>query len=136
MNAIVAEIRRILEPDDPYSEIAVDESAARPLTFRPRTLYVYPGQLTENPIETGPTARRDFSVSVILTGPEAGEEADGVRSPEVSAFLDEKREAYLATVRAHQHGTAWDFLRASEDVGPSNLEIRALSLRLSGYVIV
>jgi hypothetical protein len=142
MNDIVTAIRGILEPLDPEDdpelvpEVTVDDTAAQPLTFRPATLYVYPRQLAETPIETGPTARRDFTVMAVLTGPEAGESADERRSGDVSEFLDARREAYLAAVRANQHGVAWDFLRASEDAGPSNLEVRAIALRLSGYVIV
>lgn len=139
MNDIVAEVRTILEPDPiapAFRDVAVDETGAKPLAFRAETLYVWPGPLAEAPVETGPTARRDFTVSVVLTGPEAGEEADGRRSVDVSDWFDEKREAYLEAVRANQRGTAWHHIRAAEDNGPANLELRALSLRLTGYVIV
>lgn len=140
MNAVLAAVRALLEPDpeDPEEEreVAVDETSAVPLKWRPKTLYVSTVQLAERPIETGPTARRDFAVSVLLTAWEAGEEADSRRSAEVSTWLDTKLEAYLAALRGARHASDWDHIQAAVDRRPANLELRALSLRLTGYVIV
>jgi hypothetical protein len=139
VNDILAAVRDLLEPEPvppAVRAVAVDTTGAKPLVTVARTLYVYPERVAEAPVETGPTARRDFVIAAVVTGPDAGEEASSQRDPEVSAFLDGKREAYLAAVRANRHGTAWHHLSAAEVAGPTTLEHRSLALRLTGYVIV
>lgn len=139
MNDVLAAVRAMLEPDPGYPSpvpVTVDTTDAKPLRTAPLTLYVYPERVVEVPVETGPTARRDFIVAVVVTGPDAGEEAAQQRDPDVSAFLDARREAYLAAVRANRHGTAWHHIAAAEVAGPATLEHRSLALRLTGYVIV
>lgn len=131
---ILADIRTVLEPGD---AIAKDLTDAKPFAYAPATLYVYPERVSEVPIETGPTRRRDFTVRVELTGPDAGEESGQARDGSVSAFLDERRGAYFAAVRANERGARWDHLRAAEDPnGPATLQVRGIGLRLSGYQIV
>lgn len=139
MIGIVEAVRELLEPEPTppaLREVAVDTTAAKPLKSAARTLYVYQETLTESPIETGPTARRDFVLMAVLTGPDAGEEARSARDIAVSGFLDGRREAYLAAIRGARHTTDWDHIRAAEVAGPATLEHRSIALRLTGYVIV
>lgn len=131
---ILADIRTILEPG---AAVAKDLTEAKPFAYAPQTLYVYPERVSEVPIETGPTRRQDFTVRVELTGPDLGEEASQQRDQAVSAFLDGRRGAYFAAVRANERGARWDHLRAAEDPnGPATLQVRGIGLRLSGYKIV
>jgi hypothetical protein len=123
-------------PQTAVRDVAIDETYAKPLAFRAETLYVWAETVTDVPLESGPTAREDFDLRVLLTGPEAGEEASSQRSAEVSEWLDGKREVYMAAVRANGRTTDWGHLRASATPGPANLQLRSLALRLSGYRIV
>jgi hypothetical protein len=99
VNDILEAVRELLEPDpDPEPrDVALDETNAKPFDWRPSTLYMWPEAIAETGIESGPTARQDFSIAVVLTGSAEGEEADRLRSrDDLSDFLDERRDTYLA----------------------------------------
>lgn len=140
MNEIIAAVRELLEPapEDPEEPVlvAVDETAARPFAWAEQTLYVYEEATVDTPIETGPVVRQDFTLRAVLTGPRLGEEAKQTRLPAVSTFLDTRRDAYLAAVRASQRTALWGNLRAASAPGPATLQVRSIALRITGYRIV
>lgn len=138
MNDILDALRPLLEPDpdpDPR-EVALDETNAKPFTWSPSTLYLWCSGVTETGIESGPVVRQDFTIEVVVTGPEVGEEAHQKRDPAVSTLLDTRREQYLAAVRANQRTTLWGHLRAASATAPATLQLRSSALRLSGYRVV
>lgn len=138
MNDILEAVRALLEPDpdpDPR-DVALDETNAKPFDWRPSTLYMWPEAIAETGIESGPTARQDFSIAVVLTGSAEGEEADRRRSGDLSDFLDDRRDAYLAVVRSNQRTALWGHLQAGSAIAPATLQLRSIGLRLSGYRIV
>lgn len=138
MNDVLAAVRALLEPDpDPDPRVvALDETNAKPFTWLPSTLYAWVSQLSEIGIESGPVVRQDFAIDVVLTGPDAGEEPMRERDPDVSDFLDTRRDVYLAAVRTNQRTTLWGHLRAASANAPATLQLRSTALRLSGYRIV
>jgi hypothetical protein len=138
VNDILAAVRELLEPDpDPEPrDVAVDETSAKPFDWRPSTLYIWPEAIAETGIESGPTARQDFSIAVVLTGSAEGEEADRLRSSDLSDFLDERRDTYLAAIRENQRTALWGHLQAGSATAPATLQLRSIGLRLSGYRIV
>ena len=138
MIEILDALRALLEPDptpDPRV-VALDEANAKPLKSLPLTLYLWVTQVSETGIESGPTARQDFVIDLVLTGPDAGEEPALERDPVVSSFLDTRRAGYLAAIRSNQRTSLWGSLRAASATAPATLQQRSTALRLSGYRIV
>ena len=140
MNDLVAAVRAILEPlptppDEPL--VAIDETCAKPFSYKPRTLYLYPTRVVETAFESGTARRQDFTLVAEVTAADEGEEPDLERKTTVSEFLDDRREAYFAAIRDNQVSSDWLYLRAAEEgPGPATLEHRSLALRLTGYRFV
>lgn len=117
-------------------DTAIDLTGAEPYDWRAGTQYVYPADtLREAAIETGPSARRDFAVSLVFVA-EAHEEAARERDAAVTEDLLTRQDAYLARIRANRSTTYWHHLAAEVSRPPATLTSRAIALRLSGYQIV
>lgn len=136
---IVAAARELLEPDPTPPAVATvtkDLTGAKPLVWRGKTLYVYPVANREVPIETGPTARQDFTLLAVYVA-DGHEEAVLERDPDVEAELDAKRAAYMAVARHNRVTTTWHHMRATERSNPPRtLQSRAVAIELSGYRIL
>lgn len=136
---IVAALRDLCEPDPTppaLPTVIKDLAGAQPFAWTPGTLYVYPTRNVETPIETGPTARQDFTVTAVYVD-DSGEEPDQERDPAVSARLDAKRDAYMAVARTHRTTTVWHHIRAAEaNRSPRTLQARAVAIDFSGFRIV
>lgn len=137
---IVTAARNLLEPDPTPPAVATvtkDTTGAAPLIWRPKTLYTYPSPAgnREVPIETGPTARQEFSILAVYVA-DGHEESVDERDPAVTAELDAKRDAYMAVARHNRVNSTWHHIRATERTPPRTLQSRAVAIELSGYRIV
>jgi hypothetical protein len=130
---VAAALARLLEPTEQVEIVVLD---VPPLTWKAGHLYLFPLRDDTVGIESGPTVRQDFDIRVVYIVSNEGEEASKDRSPELAKTLDEKRHAYMETIRTHQSGPLWAYLRAAMDAANRTLQNRGLALRVSGYRIV
>lgn len=135
---VVAAVRDLLEPDPVPPAVATtkDETAAEPFAWEPDTLYVYPIESGETPIETGPTARQDFALLAVYVA-DSHEEAGQRRDPATSALLDAKRARYIDAVRLNRVSPTWLHLRATERRNPPRtLQSRAVAIEIRGFRVI
>lgn len=135
MNEIIDFLAAILEPDD---QVDLDKTAAEPFDWEPDRLYAWMlPQTTHEPFETGPSVIERFTARIVYVANDQGEDAARRRSRDVSDELDDRRARYLDILRERMSAPPyWAFASAREDLPPTTLLTRAVSLRLTGYRIV
>lgn len=136
---VVGVLRDLLEPDPTppaTTTLTKDKTGAQPLEWDPDTFYIYPGPTAETAIETGPTARQDFSVIAVYVA-DSHEEASSERDAATSTLLDTKRAQYIDAVRTHRVTTTWHHIRAVErSTPPRTLQSRAVAIEIRGFRII
>lgn len=134
-------IRELLEPSA-TTTVVTDDTGADPFVYEPNHLYVFESGDVRDLAGNSPADIERFSVVAMFVADDAGEEADQTRRREITAALDDKRDAYLAAVRATRTFTdpgppervLWAHLQGSADADfVRALEVRGIAIRLTGW---
>ena len=147
MIEVVDGIRDLFEPPDPLDEgkstngVLIDRSCSDPFEKVANTIYAWEAACRESPIGTG-EIRQDFEVDVLFVLDNEGENAQALRSREVSEALDAKRSAYMKLVRDHANypfGSVADAgnMQATSDADfLRQFEVRGIAIRVTGWRLV
>ncbi len=127
--AVAREVAALLEPD----ETMRDSAYARPTTYAPGRLYVWPRREEYVVADMNPTYREDFTLRVALAA-QAAHEVD-VRDPAVTMLLEAWSDQLIRIVREHPSGATFDDLRpaAVDYESLVSLDVRGFYLDLAGY---
>jgi hypothetical protein len=135
---IYVPIRAVLAWVEPDVAIYKDEALARPVDYRPNSLYLYPADEDHAIIESGPTIKQNFRLVLDLVVDDQGEQAAGVRIPAVTLALEARAGAYGDRIRSHQRAAEYDHLRvaAIDWQALNGIGYRGFRMRLDGYRLV
>ncbi len=130
---VATELVELVETDEGVARIVLD---VEPLEWRPECLYAIADRDEQYGFESGPAVRQEFDIRLIYVTSNEGEEARKERDPELSAYLDSKRGAYMEALRlAQQREPYWTFGRPASATAPRTLSNRSTALRFTGYRI-
>lgn len=117
--------------------ITVDDAHARPPTYVPDTLYLYPGDENHVGYESGEGVRQNFRLWLDYAVDDSGERTDETRYAAVTQALRAKAKGYAEWVRTHQATDSWGHLRVAtiDWLALSGLDYRGVRMRLDGYRI-
>jgi hypothetical protein len=137
VDAILAAIPAGLGADSTGAAVAIakDAARARPRTYVPNTLYLYPDDEDHRGYESGPGIRQDFRLVLDVTVDDQGEHAAGVRYSAVTELLRGLVKAYAEWVRSNQATATHDHLRvaAVRWLDIQGIDLRGVRVRLEGY---
>lgn len=129
---IVDEVAGFIETDP---NMTVDGSGARPATYEPDHIYVYPDTEDHVGYESGPGVRQNYAIIVDVVVDDKGENALESRDREVTDELRAHVANAAERVRLNQRSAFHDYLRISriEWLALRGLNYRGVRLHLEGY---
>jgi hypothetical protein len=122
------------------SGVIRDDSGAEPFDFLPGWLYAFGTGDTRSPTGAGPEDRQDFEITAVYSADAEAETGSGIRTRDLTAALDAKRDGYLRAVRECRNGyvrdgrRTWEHLIASADFDYlRTFGVRGVAIRLEGW---
>lgn len=127
--AVCVEVAALLEPDPTMR----DDAHARPSTYAPERLYVWPRRETFDAVDTGQSDQENVELRVAWLAA-SSEVQSGLREREVTDRIADRAEALAATVRDNRAGRTFEWIRVvAIDYEFATLTGRGFLMDLSGY---